>query len=264
MEIARRGDRRIAWERYGEGPPVVLVPGIGAGAAQFGTLHRRFARAGFTCIVMNPVGIAPSTPHQGDYDFGEAARDLLAVIDAAGVATCGLVAVSMGGKIAAAAAGLRGDQISMLALVGSSLIVTPRGTAVQRFFETAARSLDGEDLALVLAPFLFGRSFSARQPDLVADIVRGMRPSDDVRELMVAQARAARAFDADDCLGRVSCPVLFLAGGEDTIAPAADVRATARLAPRSTVVDIPDAGHSMLLESSRAFEEVVAFLRGAG
>ena len=46
-------------------PPVVLIPGIGAGARLFGTLPRRFARHGFPCITFDPVGVAPSSPHPG-------------------------------------------------------------------------------------------------------------------------------------------------------------------------------------------------------
>ena len=261
MKVVQRGARRIAWDRYGDGPPLMLIPGIGAGAAQFGTLPRRFARAGHTCVVVNPVGIPPSSPHEGEYDFEVAGADLLAVIDAVGLGPCALVAVSMGGKPAAPAAVAAPEHVQRVVMVGSSLVITPRGAAIQRFFETAAAHLEGPQFAQILAPYLFGRSFAARRPDLLEDIIRTIRPDAATRALMVAQARAARSYDPAEHLPKLRCPLLCVAGGEDTIAPAVDVRATAAMAPDGRVVDIPDAGHSILLESNQAFEEIVRFLR---
>jgi pimeloyl-ACP methyl ester carboxylesterase len=61
-----RGERRIHHSKDGDGPGVVLVPGLGSGARLFGTLPRRFARHGFTCAAVDPVGLPPSSPLPGD------------------------------------------------------------------------------------------------------------------------------------------------------------------------------------------------------
>jgi 3-oxoadipate enol-lactonase len=87
-----------------------------------------------------------------------------------------------------------------------------------------------------------------------------MRPDRATRSLMVAQARAARSFAADAEARRLTCPVLCMAGTEDTLVPAADVAATAALIPHAEYAEIEAAGHSPLLESPAAFERVLAFL----
>src|SRR6185295_8912134 len=99
MPTLRREDRTIHFTRDGDGPGVVLVPGLGAGARLFGTLPRRFARAGFTCAAVDPVGLPPSSPLPGEWSFAEAAQDVLAVARAL-PSPVALVGTSLGGKVA--------------------------------------------------------------------------------------------------------------------------------------------------------------------
>ena len=75
MPVASRGDRNVHYTVIGKGPGIVLVPGLGGGSRQFGTLPRRFQRDGFTCAAVDPVGLPPSGPlPPGGYSFAAAAR----------------------------------------------------------------------------------------------------------------------------------------------------------------------------------------------
>jgi pimeloyl-ACP methyl ester carboxylesterase len=260
-ERAERAGRGISFQRTGSGPALLLVPGIGGGAQQFGTLPRRFARAGFTCLTMTPVGIAPSDPLRGAFDLEDAARDLLAVVAAAAAGPCLPVGVSFGGKVALTACALAPQELPALAMLGSSAIASPRAIAVHRFFATAAARLSGPDLAAVLAPFLFGRTFHERRPDLLQSLLRSLRPDAAARALMVAQAESAIAFDGTARAAQVRGPALLLAGAEDTLTSPADVRASAALLPNARYLEIEGAGHTLLLESRAAFDAVVAFAR---
>ena len=258
-----RGARRIHYEDHGAGPAVLLVPGTGAGARQFGTLPRRFERAGLRCLTMSPAGIAPSSPLAGPFDFAEAARDLDAVLDAAGVEQCVAVGTSLGGKVALCACAAAPARWVKLVLLASSAMVTARARRVYRFFEVIAQRLGPEEFADAIAPFLLGRTFHEARAQVVTDLVRGLRPDADARALMIAQARALQEFDGRALAQDLTVPALCIAGGEDTLTPAAEVRATAALIPGARYLEIADAGHSLLLESARAFEAVVEFVRGA-
>jgi pimeloyl-ACP methyl ester carboxylesterase len=262
MSLARRGARRIHWERHGEaGPAIVLVPGTGAGARQFGALPKRFARAGLRCLTISPVGVPPSSPHTGSHDFEAAALDLLAVLDAAAIERATPVAVSFGGTVALSAAALAPERIPSVVLVGSALSGSPRARYVRRFFRTAAEHLGPEEMAAVLAPFLFGRRFFERHETLVADIVRGMRPDAVVRDLIVAQSQSTDDLDRERLLRAVRCPTLCLAGADDVLVLPEEVRATAEALAEGRFAEIPDVGHSLLLESNAAFDQVVAFVQ---
>ena len=80
MPVVERQGRSIHHSRDGDGPGILLIPGLGSGARLFGTLPRRFMRSGFTCAAIDPVGLEPSSPLPGGiFDFTQAAHDVLAV-----------------------------------------------------------------------------------------------------------------------------------------------------------------------------------------
>lgn len=263
MPFCERADRRIHYAFAGGGPGVVLVPGIGAGARLFGTLPRRFARAGFACAAVDPVGIQPSSPLRSPFTFAAAAADLLAVCSRLEPPVT-LIGTSFGGKVAVQAAAQRADRLAGLVLLSSSVRVTARARAVFRWFEVLAQRLDDRQLGTALAPFLFGSSFHERHPEVVRDILRAVRPRAEARTLMAAQARALPDYDGTALAPRVRLPVLCLAGSEDTLTPPGEVAATAALFPDGRFEEVPQAGHSLLLESPRTFEAILEFIRSPG
>ena len=261
MRFAERGQRRIAWSSQGAGETVVLVPGLGSGSRLFGTLPRRFARAGLRCVTFDPVGVAPSTPLAGEWTFADAAADLVAVLEDAGLARAALVGTALGGKVALAAAHAAKERVDALVLLASSAVVTPRATRIYRFFELVATRLAPEEIGEAIAPFLFGSTLQASRPELVADIVRATRPDAATRELMIAQTRALPGFPGAELARAVRCPTLVLGGEEDTLTSPDEVRATAALIPGAELRMIANAGHSLLLESAETFEAVQQWCR---
>jgi pimeloyl-ACP methyl ester carboxylesterase len=261
MPTVERSGRTIHHSREGDGPGVVLVPGLGSGARLFGTLPRRFARAGFTCAAIDPVGLAPSSPLPGGlYDFTAAAHDVLAVA-ATLPPPVALVGTSLGGKVALAAAAARNAAAHRLVMLCSSALSTPRSRRVYRFFELLCTEIDGRWLGDLTAPFLFGETFVNTKPNVVDDIVRSTKPSPEVRAFMLAQARALQSFDGQSLCAQVEWPTLCLAGAEDLLTLPREVAATAALITGAEHTCFANAGHSLLLESAEAFDAVVAFLR---
>ncbi|MBL8756164.1 MAG: alpha/beta hydrolase [Planctomycetes bacterium] len=261
MPTVARSGRTITWVQEGTGPGVVLVPGLGAGARLFGTLPRRFARHGFTCAAVDPVGLPPGPPLPGGvYDFAEAAADVLAVA-ATLPPPVALVGTSLGGKVALQAAATGSPHAHRLVLLCSSALRTARSKRIYRWFELLASQGDGRWLGDLTAPFLFGDTFLREKPSVVDDIVRATKPSPESLVFMQAQARALQDFDGAALCGLVQCPTLCLSGGEDTLTLPADVAATAARIHGAEHECLPTAGHSLLLESAAAFDRVVAFLR---
>ncbi|MEO6594232.1 MAG: alpha/beta hydrolase [Planctomycetota bacterium] len=261
MPTVERSGRTIHHTRDGDGPGVVLVPGLGSGARLFGTLPRRFARAGFTCCAVDPVGLAPSSPLPGGlFDFSQAAQDVLAVA-ATLPQPVALVGTSLGGKVALTAAATQSKAAHKLVMLCSSAISTPRGERIYRWFELLCSEIDGRWLGELTAPFLFGETFLNARSSVVDDIVRSTKPSEESRAFMRAQARALQAFDGGSLCGNVKWPTLCLAGAEDMLTLPGEVAATAAKIAGARSETIARAGHSLLLESASAFDRVVEFLR---
>lgn len=261
MPTVERAGRTIHYTQEGEGPGVVLVPGLGSGAQLFGTLPRRFARHGFTCCAVDPVGLPPSGSLPGGiYDFVQAAHDVLAVA-ATLPSPVTLVGTSLGGKVCLAAAATNSPHAGRLVMLCSSALQTPRSRRVYRWFELLCTEVDGRWLGDLTAPFLFGETFLNQKSGFVDDIVRSTRPSEAGRTFMKAQAQALQAFDGSELAPLVKWPTLCLAGAEDMLTLPREVAATASLIPGAEQECFANAGHSLLLESATAFERVLAFLR---
>ena len=267
MPTVDRAGRTIHFTRDGSGPAVVLVPGLGSGARLFGTLPRRFARAGFTCVAVDPVGLPPSSPlPAGAFDFGAAAADVRAVA-ATLPRPVTLVGTSLGGKVALTAAGLpelANSGVAALCLVCSSAMPTARSLRVYRWFELLAGAVAGELLGELTAPFLFGATFLRERAALVDDILRAMRPTAESSAFMLAQARALQTFDGTATARHCPLPTLCLGGAEDTLTLPEEVAATAAIMPTGRLLTIPAAGHSLLLESAAAFDAIATWARDPG
>lgn len=261
MPTAQRNGRTIHFTREGEGPGVVLIPGLGSGARLFGTLPRRFARAGFTCAAVDPVGLPPSSPLPGGvFDFAAAAHDVLAVA-AELPSPVALVGTSLGGKVALLAAASNSPHAHKLVMLCSSALQTPRSKRVYRWFELLCTEIDGRWLGDLTAPFLFGDTFQNEKPSVVDDIVRSTKPSAESRAFMKAQAQALQAFDGAGLCPKVQWPTLCLAGGEDVLTLPHEVAATAAQITGAEHECFATAGHSLLLESAAAFDRVVTFVQ---
>ncbi len=261
MPIVERGGRRIHFVCEGTGPAIVLVPGLGSGARLFGTLPRRFARAGFTCAAIDPVGLEPSGPLPGDHFDFDAAADDLAAVAATLPGPVTVVGTSLGGKVALRAAVRAAPRFDRVVLLCSSAVVTERARRVYRMFTLLSHAIDGALLGEMMAPFLFGATFHEQRKSVVDDIVRSMRPDAASRAFMHAQANALLAFDGTADARACTQPTLCLAGAEDTLTPPAEVAASAQLLRNARFELLAAAGHSLLLESSKAFDAVIAFAR---
>jgi pimeloyl-ACP methyl ester carboxylesterase len=264
MPTVQRQGRVVHYTQHGEGPGIVLVPGLGSGASLFGTLPRRFARAGFTCCAVDPVGLAPSSPLPGGvFDFGEAAQDVLAVA-AELPGPVALIGTSLGGKVAltAAAAAGRSQAAGRLVMLSSSALPTPRGLRIHHWFELLCTQVDAGLLGELTAPFLFGETFLNARPGVVDDIVRSQKPTQETRAFMRAQTLALQAFDGTKLCAEVAWPTLCLAGAEDCLTLPSDVAATAKRIAGAQYHCVERAGHSLLLESASAFDRIIAFVRG--
>jgi 3-oxoadipate enol-lactonase len=249
-------------ETAGDGPAIVLVhAGIcdsGMWDAQWRTLPAayrvvRFDMRGFG---RSPL---PSVPYSH-------ARDLLAVMDAAGISEAALVGTSMGGRVALETALAAPARVSALVLVGSGLPGHEWSAAVREYWGAEEEAIDRGDLAAAAEVNVrFWVDGPGRAPeDVDADVRRrahamqlralelqvpAYEADGDLEELLVP--------DAGDRLAEVAKPALVLVGEADQ----PDIHAIAeRLAtglPRARTATIPDAAHLPSMERPELFDELV-------
>ena len=122
---ARRGDATIAWTVAGDAPTDLLfVPGFIShvehlweqpGLAGFFERLMSFSRL----IIMDRRGCGLSDPRTGTLSLDDEARDVLAVLDAAGSERAVLMGYTTGGLLAIATAALAPERVQAIVLYAS-------------------------------------------------------------------------------------------------------------------------------------------------
>ncbi len=236
-----RPERRIGYDIAGDGPLVVLVPGMGDLRASYRFLAPALREAGYRVACTDLRGHGDSDTTFSSYGDEETAGDVVALIEELrGPAV--IAGNSMGAGSAVLAAAQRPELVSGLVLAGP-FVRDPAVSALRRVL-----------LRVALARPWAAVSWKSYLPKLYA----GRRPADfgAYRDQVVASMRRpgyARAFSlttrtshapAEARLADVTAPALVVMGEQDPDFP--DPRAEADWigrALRGQVVMVPEAGH---------------------
>ncbi len=116
-----RPDGRVAYTDTGEGPVVVLVPGMGDLRATYDTLAPLVAGAGYRVVVTDLRGHGDSDTDFRAYGDSVTAADLVALVEHLDAGPAVLVGSSMGGSAAVIAAADRPDLVSGVVLLAGFL-----------------------------------------------------------------------------------------------------------------------------------------------
>lgn len=256
------GPAGIHAESAGDGPAIVLVhAGIcdsGMWDAQWRTLPRRHR------VVRHDMrGFGRSPVPAGAYSH---ARDLVAVMDAAGISRAALVGASLGGRVALEAALAHPDRVSALVLVGSGLPGHEWSDAVRAYWDAEEEAIERGDLdAAAEVNVRFWVDGPGRRPEDVDAGVRRRAHAMQLRalELQVPSYEADGDLeellvpDAGERLGEVAQPALVVVGEADQ----PDIHAIAeRLEaglPRCTAASIPGAAHLPSMERPELFDRLL-------
>jgi len=258
VAYAPSGDARIWWESAGDGPPVLLVMGLGYPAAMWYRILPFLVDA-YRVLTLDNRGVGATGVPPGPYTIEQMADDAVAVLDAADVASAHVVGASMGGFIAQEIALRHPGRVRSLVLACTSPngpeAVPPDPEAVTML--TARVSLTPREAAYAARPFVY----AADTPDEVVeeDIeVRMRRPT--TPEGYGNQLQAVLAHRGTyDRLGQIAVPAAVVHGTDDKLVNPANAPVLAERIPGARLVMIEGASH--LLFSDRT-EETGAGLRG--
>jgi 3-oxoadipate enol-lactonase len=250
----------IAYERWGGGPPLLLLAGLGSRARLWGELPRLLADR-FTVLAPDNRGVGGS--RGGDPFTLEGSGDdaALAIADA-GFAGAGVIGVSMGGLIACQLAVRHPGTVQRLVVASCGARLTPSHARVLRFFELAFTRLVPEEAAQALMAFAFASTFADAYPGFVDQATRLWTLDPEDRPGALTQLEhLKRGWDLRSQLAGIACPTLALAGELDPLAPAVSTRELAAAIPEARYREVPGAAHSVLAEGGSALlNEVIEFL----
>ena len=252
-------DGPIGYERWGSGPPVLLLAGLGSRARLWGELPRVLSDR-FTVLAPDNRGVGASRGG-APFTLDGAADDAAAVLADVGV-SASVIGVSMGGLIACTLAARHPAAVERLVVGSCAAWLTPSHRRVLRFFEIAFTRLESVEAAEAFMAFAFASSFADRFPGFVDQAAKlwTLDPEDKPGALQQLEHLQA-GWDLRPQLVAIACPTLVLAGELDPFVPAAATRELAAAIPEARFREVPGAAHSVLAEGGAALlREVVEFL----
>jgi 2-succinyl-6-hydroxy-2,4-cyclohexadiene-1-carboxylate synthase len=264
----RVGAIEIAYEEHGAGGrPFVLVHGFTGSRDDWREVLPRLAAQGRTLAPdQRGHGDSTNTGDAATYTLPQLADDLLAFLDAAGVARCDLLGHSMGGMVAQLAALARPERVASLILMDTS--AEPIARATRGFFEAGGRIARESGMQ---ALFDLARRAAQSGPGPSKPVLRTIERLgadaywERIRRKMLAMdpiafATLGVALSGEggtvDRLAEIACPTTVLVGAEDEpFRRPAEVLAAG--IPGARLVVIEDAHHSPQLENPEAWLDAV-------
>lgn len=254
MEIAHAHGLEIAYERVGEGPPLVLVHG----AAEDGRVWQPQLAGladGLTVIAWDEPGAGRSSGVPPGFGLPEYASCLATLIESVALGPAHLAGLSWGGTVVLELYRHRPELVSTLILVDtyagwkgslSAAEVRARVEALHRMLAAPAPAFDPT------LPGLFARQPPAEFAPLLDEMAADVRP-ESLRTQLLLMAEA----DQRDVLPRISVPTLLIWGEQDVRSPLAVARQFEDAIPTAELVVIPDCGHVSNLERPERFNDAV-------
>lgn len=256
-EFLQAGKVRIAYERTGEGPPLILMHGAEANRQMFAALLPLLAPH-FTVIAYDQrdCGDTESPPQAAT--LADLAHDAAALIKGLGWQRAHVFGSSFGGRVAQALALLHPASVERLvlgstwALPATYAELLPEGAA--RIGELRARLPDSAE---ELAGWFFPESFLAERPEL-RGIFAAARPQTE-RSQRRAQAVASTLALSPSA---IEAPTLVIAGELDRVVPPQLSLQLAAGIPGSEQLLLAGVGHVTVMQATAVVAgQLAAFLQ---
>lgn len=244
-----------AWLRVrtaGQGPALVLLPGLGRPAEDLDPLAGRLVGAAYRVIQPDPRGSRESSGPLEGLTLHDLARDVAAVIAATGSDKVVIIGHAFGNRIARTVAADRPDLVEAVVLLGCSGKVQPSPEIAEaiRLAQAVDTPADIRAEAVRAAWYAPGRDISVW--------MNGWS-----QPVMKAYLAAAAATETATWWTAGSARVLIVQGLADVSAPPGNGRLLKEeVGDRATLIELEGIGHALAVEDPEAVADVVVtFLR---
>lgn len=253
------GIRTHFWET-GQGEPLVLIHGGGAGADAYGNWAEclEIFAPRFRTIAYDMVGFGRSEPLEPGFVFSQEARtqQLRSFLDVMGLDRMALVGNSMGGATALGLAMQQPERVSRLVLMGSGGLThefSPELRTILDYREPDREGMERIARALTHPSFVVDDELVDYRYQLTLD------------ESVMAAYRATMGwireagglyYDEAD-IAAVKVPTLLVSGREDAVVPLAISLRFLQLLENSWLYVIPKCGHWAMIEHPHDFAGAV-------
>jgi pimeloyl-ACP methyl ester carboxylesterase len=267
MPYATVEGSKLYWEETGTAhaniTPMIFVHEFGGDYRSWDDQMRHFGR-GRRCITFSGRGYPKSDVPEDELHYGQeiATRDVIAVMDAAGVAKAHVVGLSMGAYTSLMVASKYPSRVACCVAAGggSGSVKSQRDQFIADALASASQMRTAGKInasAIGVGPTRV--QLQNKDPMGWTTFVRNLAehdPKGAANTLTKVQASRDSLYDSEMKLKAIAAPVLLLVGDEDE--PCLDVNLwMKRLLPNAQLGIFPAAGHAINLEDPALFNQLV-------
>ena len=268
------GDINIAYKRFGQGKPILFIPGTSqTKEAWNATLLSQLAATNHTVIIFDNRGIGETTVGTKPFSIEQFANDTAGLLDALQIEKADVFGVSLGSFIAQELTLNFPQKVDRLILhaayCGGNETTYASGQALEAIMTLSSpeilRNMTVEQQAMVLAQTMFPPEWLSQHPEVVNTVIQ-LAPSRSASPEIIQQQGFASGTWRGSCdrLANITQPTLVIVGDQDLLTPAANSIMMAQKIPNSWLVIIQGTGHGMMLQVPVEFGAIVrAFLETA-
>jgi len=258
VSVARNGSIELAYDVAGDGPNLLLIPGVASTRPIWNLVRPVLARR-FRTIAFDLRDSGESTIAEGPYALTDLVADATAVMDAAGADRAHVLGHSLGGAIAQELALAFPGRVEELTLVST----WARGDLYTKNVVTLLQSLTAntpDDFSFLAALLYVGAGTTTlRDNDLTimtaaALALGSLAP----RAAIARQWDVAKTADTLDRIASLAMPVRVIWGTEDKLIPPWLGAQLAQAIPAARTMPIEGCGHLPMVAAPEAFVQCVA------
>ncbi len=261
MPTVSIGDADIYYEDKGQGPPLMLVPGLAGTGSFFISQVPEFSRD-FRAIIHDHRGAGRSSHSRITYSVEQMADDTLRLMDALGVEAAHFVGHSTGGAIGQVVATEHLDRLRSLVLSATWAGPDPY---FRRVFESRKQTLlDSGVEAYLRASSLVQTTprWVSENDEFITELHRVTAASSPPVEVVASRIDAILRHDRRRRLLQIRVPTLVIVARDDMITPPFYSEELASTIPGAKLIVLDSGGHFCPLIHSGPYNAAVgAFLR---
>lgn len=244
---------QLAYERRGQGSPLVLIHGYPLDHHLWDEVTPLLEDT-FDVILPDLRGFGDSTTIDSSFSMDDLASDMAGLLDQVGIQRAAIVGHSMGGYVALAFTRLYPDRVRGLGLVSSQVLADPAERKEGRYKSAADVAANG-----------IGGVVETMAPKFTADeqlqsYARASMERQPAAAYIGALKAMAERIDSTPLLSSFHFPVVVIHGDADSLIPIDRAREVKAALPQAHLVEISGAGHMPMMEAKEKTAEALKHL----
>lgn len=262
MPFIHLEDMRLYYQVLGQGPPLVMLIGLGGDHTWFYRQVPELARH-FKLILVDNGGMGQSGKRDKPFNIAGIAEDTINLMDKLQLNSAHFLGVSMGGCIAQEVAIRYSRRVRSLVLActtcGGTEALAPPEHIMQRYADPGG--LSHRDFLHQNLEIYFSDLWMAEKKGKVEEFIRIALKSDPSELVLHQQMKAMHNFSSAKRLPALAQPALITTGSDDRLIPTENAFVLAGLIPDSSLLVFPRGRHCFFIEMAGRFnKEITSFL----